>query len=159
QRIGDSIWAHGDMRGKGFLMGATSGRTTLAGEGLQHQDGHSHVLASVVLNCLAYDPAFAYEISTIIREGIRRMYEKMDDIFYYMRMGNEPYEMPAKPEGADEGILRGMYRFARGTRRKGWPQVHLFGSGAILREVIRAQQMLGERFKVCADVWSVTSYQ
>jgi len=158
QRIGDSIWAHADMRGKGFLMGATSGRTTLAGEGLQHQDGNSHVLASTVPNCLSYDPAFAFEIAVLIREGIRRMYEKMEDIFYYITIGNEPYEMPAKPEGVDEGILRGIYRFNKGTRRKGAPSVHLFGSGALMREVLRAQQILAERYKIVSDVWSATSY-
>jgi pyruvate dehydrogenase E1 component len=161
QRIGDMIWAHGDMRGKGFLVGATSGRTTLAGEGLQHQDGHSHVLASALPNLLAYDPAFAYEIAVIIREGIRRMYEAGDDIFYYLTVGNEPYEMPPMPEGdgVEEGILKGLYVVRRCDRKRNWPRLHLFGSGAILNEVLRAQAMLAERFRVCADVWSATSYQ
>jgi pyruvate dehydrogenase E1 component len=159
QRIGDSIWAHADMRGKGFLIGATSGRTTLAGEGLQHQDGHSHVLASTVPNLLAYDPAYAYELAVIIREGIRRMYELQEDIFYYITVGNEPYDMPPMPEGVTEGILRGLYPVRRGERRRNWPRVHLFGSGAILNEAARAQAMLAERFRVSADLWSATSYQ
>ncbi|RIK66698.1 MAG: pyruvate dehydrogenase (acetyl-transferring), homodimeric type [Planctomycetota bacterium] len=161
QRVGDSIWAHGDIRGKGFLMGATSGRTTLAGEGLQHQDGHSLLHATTVPNCLAYDPAFAYELAIIIREGIRRMYEKHEDIFYYIAICNEPYEMPPIPdgEGVAEGVLKGFYLYKPGERKRNWPRVHLFGSGAILNEALRAQAMLAERFKVSADVWSVTSYQ
>jgi len=159
QRVGDSIWAAADMCARGFLLGATSGRTTLAGEGLQHQDGHSHVLASVVPNLLAYDPAYAYELAVIIENGIRRMYEKQDRIFYYITLGNEPYVMPPKPEGVDEGILRGLYRFRRGERKRNWPRVHLFGSGSILNEVLRAQTNLAEQYHVSADVWSVTSYQ
>jgi len=159
QRVGDSIWAVGDMCGRGFLLGATSGRTTLAGEGLQHQDGHSHVLASTVPNVVTYDPAYAYELAAIIREGIHRMYERQDRVFYYITLGNEPYEMPPMPEGVTEGILRGMYRFRRGDRKKNWPRVHLFGSGSILNEAMRAQSILADRFHVSADVWSVTSYQ
>ncbi len=159
QRVGDSIWAHADMRGRGFLMGATAGRTTLAGEGLQHQDGHSHLLASAVPNLLAYDPAFAYELAIIIREGIRRMYEQQDDVFYYVTIGNEPYEMPPMPDGISEGILKGLYRYRVGERKRNWPRVHLFGSGAIINEVLRAQTILAERFRVSGDVWSVTSYQ
>lgn len=159
QRVGDSIWACGDMRGKGFMMGATSGRTTLAGEGLQHQDGHSQLLATTVPNLLAYDPAYAYELAIIIREGIKRMYEQQDDIFYYITIGNEPYVMPPMVEGVQEGVLKGFYRFSWGERKRNWPKVHLFGSGAILNEVVRAQEILSERFKVSADVWSVTSYQ
>lgn len=161
QRVGDSIWAHADIRGKGFLMGATSGRTTLAGEGLQHQDGHSLLHATTVPNCLAYDPAFAYELAIIVREGIRRMYERQEDVFYYIAICNEPYEMPAMPDvqGIEEGILKGFYLFKPGERKRNWPRVHLFGSGAILNEVLRAQAMLAERYKVSAEVWSVTSYQ
>jgi pyruvate dehydrogenase E1 component len=159
QRVGDLIWAFGDLAGRGFLLGATSGRTTLAGEGLQHQDGHSHVLASTVPNILTYDPAYAYELAVLIREGIHRMYEQQERVFYYITLGNEPYEMPPMPEGAGDGILRGMYRFRRGERKKNWPRIHLLGSGAILNETLRAQAILAEQFRVSADVWSVTSYQ
>lgn len=159
QRVGDSIWACGDMRCRGFLMGGTAGRTTLAGEGLQHQDGNSQLMATLVPNLLAYDPAFAYELAVIIREGIHRMYHKNDDVFYYITIGNEPYAMPPMPDGVEEGILKGMYRFKRGQRKRNRPKIHLFGSGSILNEALRAQQILAERFKVCADVWSVTSYQ
>ena len=159
QRVGDLVWAFGDLSGRGFLLGATSGRTTLAGEGLQHQDGHSHVLASTVPNVLTYDPAYAYELAVLIREGIHRMYERQDRVFYYITLGNEPYAMPPMPEGAADGIVRGLYRFRRGERKKNWPRVHLFGSGSILNEALRAQDILAERFRVSADVWSVTSYQ
>ncbi len=159
QRVGDQIWACGDMRCRGFLVGATSGRTTLAGEGLQHQDGNSQLLATLVPNVLAYDPAYAYELAVIIREGIRRMYQKQEDVFYYLTVGNEPYPMPPMPDGVEEGILAGLYRFSRADRKRGWPRVHLFGSGAILNEAIRASQILGPEYKIGADVWSVTSYQ
>lgn len=159
QRIGDLIWACGDMRGRGFLLGGTSGRTTLNGEGLQHEDGHSHVLASTVPNLLAYDPAFAYEIAVIIQDGLKRMYQDRQDIFYYITLGNENYAMASMPQGAEEGIVKGMYRFKAAEAEKGWPRVHLFGSGALLREALRAQDMLASRFKVAADVWSVTSYK
>lgn len=158
QRIGDSIWAFGDMRGKGFLIGATSGRTTLAGEGLQHQDGHSHLLASTVPNLLSYDPAFAFEVAAIIKEGIRRMYHERDDIFYYITVGNEPYEQPPKPDGVDDAILKGLYRFRRGAKNRNRPGIHLFGSGSIMNEVLRAQQILEDEYNVRADAWSVTSY-
>lgn len=159
QRVGDSIWLAGDMRCKGFLIAATAGRTTLAGEGLQHQDGHSHLAATTVANVLAYDPAFAYEIAVIVREGIRRMFERQHEIFYYLTVGNENYAMPPMPEGVEEGIVRGIYKFRRGEGKRNWPRVHLFGSGAILNEALRAQGLLAERFKVSAEVWSVTSYQ
>ncbi len=159
QRVGDSIWLCGDMRCKGFLVGATSGRTTLAGEGLQHQDGHSHLTATTVPNLLAYDPAYAYEIAVIVREGIRRMHELQHEVFYYLTVGNENYQMPSKPEGAEEGILRGIYKLRRGQRKRNWPRVHLFGSGPILNEVVRAQEILAEHYHVSAEVWSVTSYQ
>src|SRR5271165_702691 len=156
QRIGDLIWAFADSRGKGFLMGGTGGRTTLSGEGLQHQDGHSLVLASTVPTCHTYDPAFAYEMAVIIQDGIRRMYEAMEDRFYYIMMYNENYAQPAMPEGAQEGILRGIYRYKHAEG--GEAQINLFGSGTILNEVLRAQQILAEKYQVRADVWSVTSY-
>ena len=156
QRIGDLIWAFADARGKGFLMGGTGGRTTLAGEGLQHQDGHSLVLASTVPTCHSYDPAFAYEIAIIVQDGIRRMYQEMEDRFYYLMIYNENYAQPPMPEGVAEGILRGMYRYQ--AAEGGKAQVHLFGSGPILNEALRAQKMLAEKYQVAADVWSVTSY-
>jgi pyruvate dehydrogenase E1 component len=157
QRIGDLIWQNADMRGKGFLIGATAGRTTLAGEGLQHQDGHSHVLASTVPTVRAYDPAFAYEIAVIVQDGLRRMYGEQEDCFYYLTVENEMYPMPAMPEGVEEGIRRGLYKLAPSEAPDDWPHIHLFGSGAILREALKAQQLLADR-SVAADVWSVTSY-
>jgi len=159
QRIGDLIWAAGDMRVRGFLLGGTAGRTTLAGEGLQHQDGHSHLLAATVPNLVAYDPAFAYELAVIVQDGIRRMYEQGENIFYYITLGNENYPMLAMPQGATEGILRGMYRCRPATAKGKGTRVHLLGSGAILREALRAQEVLAERYQVAADVWSVTSYK
>jgi pyruvate dehydrogenase E1 component len=158
QRIGDLIWACADARGKGFLMGGTAGRTTLHGEGLQHQDGHSHVLASAIPTMAAYDPAFAYETAVIVQDGIRRMYEKQEDRFYYITMYNENYVMLPMPEGAPEGILKGIYRLRTAEKVKGRPRVQLFGSGAVLREALRAQELLEGKFQVSADVWSVTSY-
>ncbi len=157
QRVGDLIWQNADARGRGFLIGATAGRTTLSGEGLQHQDGHSHVLASVVPTVRAYDPAYAYEIAAIVREGIRRMWVEQEDVVYYLTVQNEMYTMPAMPEGVADGILRGMYRLDPAEGPAAWPRVHLFGSGAILREARRAKHLLAER-EVAADVWSVTSY-
>jgi pyruvate dehydrogenase E1 component len=162
QRIGDLIWAAADMRTRGFLLGGTAGRTTLMGEGLQHQDGHSHVLATAVPTLLAYDPAFAYELAVIIQDGIRRMYHVGEDIFYYITLYNEKYPMPPMPQGATESILRGMYRLRSGTGKSDTrtkTKVHLLGSGAILREALRAQEILAEQFQVTADVWSVTSYK
>jgi pyruvate dehydrogenase E1 component len=161
QRIGDLIWAAGDMRTKGFLIGATAGRTTLAGEGLQHQDGHSHVLATTVPNLVSYDPAFAFELAVIIREGIRRMYEDQEDIFYYITVENENIPMPPMPEGdhIKEGILKGIYKFRPTQKKKAKLHTHLFGSGAIMGEVLKAQKMLEERYDISADVWSVTSYK
>ncbi len=158
QRIADSIWAHADSRGRGFLVGATAGRTTLAGEGLQHQDGHSHVLASTVPNIQPYEPAFGYELAVIIQDGIARMFERHDPVFYYITVQNEPYPQPAMPEGVEGGILKGIYKLkpAEGTQDR--PRVHLFGSGSILREALSAQQLLADRFGVAADVWSATSY-
>ncbi len=158
QRIGDSIWAAGDQRTRGFLLGATAGRTTLNGEGLQHEDGHSHVHASTVPNLLAYDPAYAYEIAVIVRDGLHRMYRNREDVFYYITLCNENYPMPAKPEGSDGGILKGLYKVSS-TPPDGRPRVQLFGSGPILREALRARDLLAERFGVAADVWSATSYK
>jgi pyruvate dehydrogenase E1 component len=159
QRIGDLIWAAGDMRTRGFLVGGTAGRTTLAGEGLQHQDGHSHVLASTVPNLLAYDPAFAYEIAVIVQDGVRRMYEACEDIFYYITVYNEPYAMAPMPEGTRDGILKGLYKFRKGTKKSKGTRVHLLGSGPLLREALRAQELLAERYGIAADVWSATSYK
>lgn len=156
QRVGDLIWAFADSRGKGFLIGGTAGRTTLNGEGLQHQDGHSHVLASTVPTCAAYDPAFAYEIAVIIQDGLRRMYVEKEDLFYYLTVENENYPQPPMPEGAREGILKGIYRLK--AAEGGKAQLQLFGAGPILNETLRAQSILAEKFKVRADVWSVTSY-
>ena len=158
QRTGDQIWALGDARGRGFMMGATAGRTTLTGEGLQHDDGHSHILASTVPNVLAYDPAFAYELAIIVREGIRRMYgEAGEDVFYYLTLYNENWAMPPKPDGVEEGVLRGLYRFR--AAEKGSRHVQLLGSGSILHQALRAQELLGQRYDVAADVWSVPSFQ
>jgi pyruvate dehydrogenase E1 component len=156
QRIGDLIWAFADSRGKGFLMGGTGGRTTLAGEGLQHQDGHSLVLSSTVPTCHSYDPAYAYEIAVIVQDGIRRMYQEMEDRFYYLMIYNENYAQPAMPEGAGEGILRGIYRVK--AAESGKAKVQLFGSGPIVNEALRAQKILAEKYQVPSDVWSVTSY-
>ncbi len=159
QRIADFIWAAADMRTRGFLLGGTAGRTTLAGEGLQHQDGNSHVLALPVPNLRAYDPAYAYEIAVILQDGIRRMYKDGENIFYYITVMNEPYAMPAMPAGSKDGILRGMYKLRPAGERKAKLRAQLFGSGAILNEVLRAQEILDQKFGVAADVWSVTSYK
>jgi pyruvate dehydrogenase E1 component len=157
QRTGDQIWAFGDMNGRGFMMGGTAGRTTLMGEGLQHDDGHSLVLASTVPSVRAYDPAFAYELAVVIQDGLEQMFEKQQDIFYYVTMYNETMPMPAMPEGAREGILRGLYKLrAAPDQRK--LTATLFGSGSILREALRAQEMLLKDFDVSADVWSAPSY-
>ena len=156
QRVGDMVWAFADSRGKGFLMGGTAGRTTMLGEGLQHQDGHSIVLSSTVPTCMTYDPAYVYELATIVQDGLRHMYELGEDRFYYITMYNEDYVMPAMPESVADGILRGLYRVAPAA--KGDATVQIFGSGAILREAMRAQTILAERYNIAADVWSVTSY-
>jgi pyruvate dehydrogenase E1 component len=157
QRVGDLVWAFADSRGKGFLCGGTAGRTTLAGEGLQHQDGHTPVIASTVPTCITYDPAYAYEIAIIVDDGIRRMYQEQEDCFYYLTLYNENYAMPAMPEGLDrEAVLRGLYRFK--VSEKGKAAVQLFGSGPILNEALKAQTILQEKYDVAADVWSVTSY-
>jgi pyruvate dehydrogenase E1 component len=161
QRIGDLAWAAGDMRARGFLLGGTAGRTTLNGEGLQHEDGHSHLLASTVPNCVSYDPTYAYELAVIIQDGLRRMYKEQEDVYYYITVMNENYVHPAMPEGAEEGILRGMYRIAGGKggrAEKNKLQVQLMGSGTILREVIAGAELLEKDFGVPADIWSVTSF-
>jgi pyruvate dehydrogenase E1 component len=159
QRIGDLIWAACDMRTRGFLMGGTSGRTTLAGEGLQHQDGHSHLLAFPVPHLCAYDPAFAYELAVIIRDGLRRMYVEQQNLIYYITLGNEFYRMPAMPPGAETGILRGAYKFSASGESGAKLKAQLLGSGAILNETVRAGRILQEHFGVATDIWSVTSYK
>jgi pyruvate dehydrogenase E1 component len=157
QRVGDLVWAAGDTRTRGFMLGGTAGRTTLNGEGLQHEDGHSHVLFSVVPNCRAYDPAFAYELAVIIQDGLRAMLEEQEDVFYYLTLMNENYHHPAMPEGSREGILRGMYRLRESGRDEG-PRVQLLGSGTILNEVLAAAELLESEHEVGAEVWSVTSF-
>ena len=159
QRVGDLIWAAADSRARGFLLGGTAGRTSLAGEGLQHQDGNSHVISYTVPNCLSYDPAFAYELAAIVEDGIKRMYVDQESIFYYLTLMNDNYAMPPMPEGADvkSGILKGMYRFSKAKNTASKLKAQLLGSGAILPEVIKAAALL-EQFGVAADVWSVTSF-
>ena len=159
QRIGDLIWAAGDARTRGFLLGATAGRTTLAGEGLQHQDGHSHILAYPNPSVRAYDPAFAYELAVIVREGLRRMLEDGESIIYYLTIMNEFYKMPAMPEGVEEDIINGLYRYRASENKRAKIKAHLFGSGAILNEAIKAREILENDYDVAADVWSVTSYK
>jgi pyruvate dehydrogenase E1 component len=159
QRIGDLIWAAGDAKARGFLVGATAGRTTLAGEGLQHQDGHSHLLAMTNPSVAAYDPAFGYEIAVIVREGVRRILVEGEDLIYYLTVTNEFYPMPAMPEGVEEGILKGIYRFRPSENRRARVKAHLLASGAILNEALAAQAMLENDYGVASDVWSVTSFQ
>jgi pyruvate dehydrogenase E1 component len=156
QRVGDLAWAAGDMRARGFLIGGTAGRTTLAGEGLQHQDGHGVMLASNIPNCVVYDPTFAYEMAVIIHDGLRRMYQEQENVFYYITAMNENYPHPAMPEGVEEGILKGMYLFKEGATQG--PKVQLLSGGSILREAIAASALLAEDFSVSADIWSVTSF-
>ncbi|MBA2381781.1 MAG: hypothetical protein H0V73_06690 [Chloroflexi bacterium] len=159
QRTGDQIWALADARGRGFMMGATAGRTTLTGEGLQHDDGHSHVLAQTVPNVRAYDPAFAYELAAIVRDGIERMYHQGDDVFYYISLYNENYAQPKKADGIDEGIIRGIYRFAEAPDLG--PKAHrarLVGSGAILQQVIAARDLLAETAGIAAEIYSAPSF-
>ena len=156
QRIGDFIWAGGDQQGRGFLIGGTAGRTTLNGEGLQHQDGHSHVLYSVVPNCIAYDPTYGYELAVIVQEGLRRMVGEQENVFYYITCMNENYVHPPMPSGVEDGILKGMYLLQIGGQ--GQVRVQLMGSGTILREVIAAAELLSEDFNIPSDVWSVTSF-
>ncbi len=161
QRVGDLAWAAGDLRARGFLLGGTAGRTTLNGEGLQHQDGHSHLVAATIPNCVAYDPAFAYELAVIIQDGMRRMYQEQEDVYYYITVMNENYAHPAMPANAEAGIIKGMYLLSEGGRGKGEgkkPKVQLLGSGTILREVIAAAELLEKDFDVTSDIWSVTSF-
>jgi pyruvate dehydrogenase E1 component len=156
QRIGDLAWAAGDSRARGFLLGATAGRTTLNGEGLQHEDGHSHLMAATVPNCVSYDPTFAYELAVIIQEGMRRMIQNQEDVYFYITLMNENYSHPEMPKDSTEGILKGMYSFSK-SKAKG-AKVQLMGSGVILREVIAAAALLEKDWGVAADVWSVTSF-
>jgi pyruvate dehydrogenase E1 component len=160
QRVGDFAWAAGDMRSRGFLLGGTAGRTTLNGEGLQHEDGHSHLLAATIPNCVSYDPTFAYEVVTIIQDGLRRMVASQEDVYYYLTVMNENYTHPAMPEGSAPGILKGMYRFREGAKSKGKNalRVQLLGSGTIFREVIAAAELLKSDWGVDADLWSCPSF-
>ncbi len=158
QRVGDLIWAASDMRARGFLLGATAGRTTLEGEGLQHQDGHSHLLASAFPTIAAYDPAFMFELAVILQDGLARMYQHHEERFYYLTLYNEPYPMPAMPPGGEEGIREGLYRF-RPAPGRAKHRAHLLASGPLVNEALRAQELLLQRFGVAADVWSVTSYK
>jgi len=155
QRVGDLSWAAGDCQAQGFLIGATAGRTTLNGEGLQHQDGHSHILANTIPNCVTYDPTFAYELAVIIRDGLKRMYHDHERVFYYITVMNENYEQPPMPKGSEEGIIKGLYLFSKTADAD--LKVQLMGSGTILREVIAAQKLLLDDFSVSADIWSATS--
>jgi pyruvate dehydrogenase E1 component len=164
QRIGDLAWAAGDSRARGFLLGGTAGRTTLNGEGLQHEDGHSHVLSSVIPNCISYDPTFGYELALIIHDGLKRMVTNQEDVYYYITVMNENYTHPGLPAGAEEGILKGMYLFKSGGKPKAKAgadkplRVQLLGSGTILREVIAAGELLAEDWGVSADIWSCPSF-
>jgi pyruvate dehydrogenase E1 component len=157
--VGDLAWAAGDMRARGFLVGGTAGRTTLNGEGLQHEDGHNHVYAATIPNCVAYDPTFHYEVAVVVQDGLRRMCAEQEDVFYYITVMNENYEHPAMPEGVEEGIVKGMYLFKAADGADGaTPRVQLLGSGTILREVIAAADLLREDWGVAADVWSCPSF-
>ncbi|MDN5854987.1 MAG: pyruvate dehydrogenase (acetyl-transferring), homodimeric type, partial [Actinomycetia bacterium] len=162
QRTGDLAWAAGDSRARGFILGATAGRTTLNGEGLQHEDGHSHIMSGVIPNCVSYDPTFSYEVAVIIHDGLRRMYAEQEDVYYYLTLMNENYAHPAMPEGVEDGIRKGMYLFRAGEASKGRarkkPHVQLLGSGTILREVIAAADLLADDFGVTADIWSCPSF-
>jgi pyruvate dehydrogenase E1 component len=155
QRVGDLAWAAGDLRSRGFLIGGTAGRTTLNGEGLQHEDGHSHIQASLIPNCVAYDPAYGYELAVIVHDGLRRMVTEHEDVFFYVTVMNENYAQPAIPEGAEEGILRGMHPVREAG---GEAAIQLLGSGTILREVLAAADLLRDEWGADADVWSVTSF-
>jgi pyruvate dehydrogenase E1 component len=158
QRIGDLAWAAGDMRSRGFLVGGTAGRTTLNGEGLQHQDGHSLLLSATIPNCISYDPAYSYEVAVIVRHGLKRMFVDQDDVFFYLTAYNENYVHPAMPEGAEDGIIKGMHLVRRAANVDGVRKVQLMGSGAILREIIAAADLLEADFGVASDIWSVTSF-
>src|SRR5690606_26277697 len=152
QRFGDFAWAAGDMQARGFLLGGTAGRTTLNGEGLQHQDGHSHIQAATIPNCVAYDPTYAYEVAVIVHEGMKRMFERKEDVFYYLTLMNENYQHPAKPEGVDEGILKGLYPLKKSELTKPKARVQLMGSGTILREVEAAADLLENEYGIASDV-------
>jgi pyruvate dehydrogenase E1 component len=158
QRVGDLAWAAGDMRARGFLIGGTAGRTTLNGEGLQHEDGQSHVYSATIPNCISYDPTFAYELAVIIQDGLRRMYAEQQDVYYYLTVMNENYHHPAMPEGVAQDIIKGMYRFKAGARESDAPRVQLLGSGTIFREVIAAADLLHDDWGVEADLWSCPSF-
>jgi pyruvate dehydrogenase E1 component len=157
QRVGDLARAAGDMRARGFLLGGTAGRTTLNGEGLQHEDGHSHVMSATIPNCISYDPTFSYEVAVVIQDGLRRMYAEQQDVYYYLTVMNENYRHPAMPDGAAPGIIKGMYLFARGAEAQG-PRVQLLGSGTIFREVIAAAELLRADWGVESDLWSCPSF-
>jgi pyruvate dehydrogenase E1 component len=158
QRVGDLAWAAGDMRSRGFLLGGTAGRTTLNGEGLQHEDGHSHLISATIPNCISYDPTFGYEVAVIIQDGLRRMYAQQEDVYYYITVMNENYKQPAMPEGAPPDILKGMYKLRAIEAAPKAPRVQLLGSGTILREVIAAADMLQAEWGVSADLWSCPSF-
>ena len=160
QRTGDLAWASGDIQARGFMIGATSGRTTLNGEGLQHQDGHSHVLASTIPNCISYDPTYGYELAVIIQDGLRRMYGEQENVYYYITTMNENYVQPAMPKekGITEGILKGLYPFSKGGKSKKAPRVQLMGCGTIFQEVRAAADILKHDYGVEADLWSATSF-
>jgi pyruvate dehydrogenase E1 component len=157
QRVGDLAWAAGDMRSRGFLLGGTAGRTTLNGEGLQHEDGHSHMLSATIPNCVSYDPTFSYEVAVIIQDGLRRMYAEQQDVYYYLTVMNENYPHPAMPDGAAADIIKGMYRFRDAGKTKA-PRVQLLGSGVIFREVVAAADLLQRDWGVDADLWSCPSF-
>jgi pyruvate dehydrogenase E1 component len=158
QRFGDFAWAAGDMRCRGFLLGGTAGRTTLNGEGLQHEDGQSQVYASTIPNCISYDPTFSYEVAVIVQDGLRRMYAEQQDVYYYITVMNENYQHPAMPEGAEASIIKGMYRFGGGDAKAKAPRVQLLGSGTIFREVIAAADLLRSDWGVESDLWSCPSF-
>ena len=158
QRVGDLAWAAGDMRARGFLIGGTSGRTTLNGEGLQHEDGHSHLIAATIPNCVCYDPTYSYELAVIVQDGLRRMYGENEDVFYYITTLNENYPHGEMPEGAEEGIRKGMYKLRSVEAKKKAARVQLLGSGAILREVEAGAALLADDFGIASDIWSVTSF-
>jgi pyruvate dehydrogenase E1 component len=157
--VGDLLWALGDSRGRGFLLGCTAGRTTLNGEGLQHEDGHSHLLSGAIPNVVSYDPTFSYELAVILQDGTRRMMQEQEDVYYYITVMNENYAHPDLPKGSEEGIVKGMYLFKDGGKaKKNEPRVQLLGSGTILREVIAAAELLEKDFGVSSDIWSVPSF-
>jgi pyruvate dehydrogenase E1 component len=158
QRVGDLCWAAGDMRARGFLLGGTAGRTTLNGEGLQHEDGHSHMISATVPNCISYDPTFGYEVAVIIQDGLRRMVAEQQDCYYYLTVMNENYTQPAMPEGAAPDIVKGMYLFRAGEKKSKAPRVQLLGSGTIFREVIAAAELLKSDWEVESDLWSCPSF-